>query len=290
MENFGKRLGTHPVVIVQPMKLHKLCALALIFTALGAHAQQVSVSEISDKRTTGKFFAGLDIKLSVVGAGVADSKGLRRIKLDKAIDDTGRNLLREEKFPKTPFDAEVSSPKGDALNLELSLANPSRQAKTLQEVSGFFELHTPQKDPKSVLSFGPLSSLYGKKLALPAALAGKVGIIPVNKTLYEDMRKANASANDGGDLGKALRQIFSSSMDAEALGFVVNGDMNDIVAIEVTDAQGKPLQSQGRFSSGGFTAITFPGGPAPGALIKIYLATPQSLVRVPFQLKAISLP
>lgn len=272
------------------MKQNNFRAIALAFTVCTVHAQQVSVSEISDKRTTGKFFAGLDIKLSVVGAGIADSKGLRRVKLDKAIDDTGRNLLREERFSKTAFDADVISPKGDALDLELSLANPSRQAKTVQEISGYVELHTPQKDAKSILSFGPLSSLYGKKLPLPAALAGKVGIIPVNKALYEEMRKANASANDGGDLVKALRQMFSGTMDPEALGFIVNGDMNDIVAIEVTDAQGKPLQRQGKFSSGGFTAINFSGGPAPSSLIKVYLATPQSLVKIPIQLKAVALP
>jgi hypothetical protein len=253
-------------------------------------AQQVSVSEISDKRTSGKFFAGLELKLSVVGAGIADSKGLRRVKIDKAIDDTGRSLLREEKFSKTPFDGEVVSPRGDAVDFELSLANPSRQAKNLQEVTGYVELHTPQKDAKSVLSFGPLSGLYGKKLPLPASLSSKLGIIPLNKVLYEDMRKANASSNDGGDLVKALKQMFSGSMDAEALGFIVQGDMSDIVAIEVTDALGKPLQRQGRFSTGSFTAINFPGGPPPSALIKVYLATPQSILRIPLQLKTVALP
>ena len=186
--------------MIQMMKLNSLCAIALALTAWTVQAQQVSVSEISDKRTTGKIFAGMEIKLSVVGAGVADSKGLRRVKLDKAIDDTGRNLLREERFLKTAFDAELISPKGDALDLEISLANPSRQAKTVQEISGYVELHTPQKDAKSVLSFGPLGSLYGKKLPFPAALAGKVGIIPVNKTLYEEMRKANASAKGEGKI------------------------------------------------------------------------------------------
>jgi hypothetical protein len=269
-----------------------ICAitLSLGLYVSAANAQQTSVTEISDKRTTGKFFAGLDIKLSVLGAGIADSKGLRRVKIEKAIDDTGRNLLREEKFAKTPFDAEVTSPKGDALDFELSLANPSRQAKTLQEVTGYVELHTPQKDAKSVLSFGPLSGLYGKKLALPSSLAGKLGIIPLNKTLYEDMRKANASSNDGGELVKAFKQMFSGNMDAEALGFIVQGDMSDVVAIEVTDAMGKPLQRQGRFNTGSFTAINFPGGPPPSALIKVYLATPQSILRIPFQLKAVALP
>ena len=274
------------------LNLKHLSAFVLGFCINAAIAQQISVTEISDKRTTGKFFAGLELKLSVLGSGIADSKGLRRIKIEKATDDTGRSLLREERFSKTPFDADVISPKGDALDFELSLANPSRQAKTLQEVTGYVELHTPQKDTKSVLSFGPLSSLYGKKLSLPTSLSNKLGIIPLNKTLYEDMRKANANtnANDGGDFVKTLKQMFSGSMDAESLGFIVQGDMSDIVAIEVTDVSGKTLQRQGRFSSGNFTSINFPGGPPPSAMIKVYLATPQSVARIPIQLKAVALP
>lgn len=272
-------------------------ACALVCASSLAHAQQVSVREVTDKRTTGTFFPGMDIKLSVVGAGLADSKGLRRIKVDKATDDTGRNLVREERFSKTPFDAEVVSPKGDALDFELSLANPSRQAKTLQDVSGYVELHTPHKDPKSVVTLGPLSSLYGKKLPLPGALASKVGMIPVDKTLYDEMRKANASnantnpgGGSGGELVQALRNMFSSSMDADALGFVVQGDTSDIVAVEVIDAQGKVIKHQGRFSSGSFVSLNFPGGVGTQSRLRVYLATPQSLVRIPFQLKGVALP
>ena len=272
--------------------LMSACVLSAILTATAgtASAQQVSVREITDKRTTGTFFPGMDIKLSVVGAGLADSKGLRRVKLDKAIDDTGRNLLREEKFSKTPFDGEVTSPKGDALDFELSLANPSRQAKTLQEVTGYVELHTPQKDPKSVLTFGPLSSLYGKKLPLPGALAAKAGIIPVDKSLYDEMRKSNAANNGGGEIVQALRSMFSFGMEPDALGFVVQGDLTDIVAVEVVDAQGKVLKSQGRSSSGGFVSLNFPGGAGAQSRLRVYLATPQSLVKIPIQLKAVVLP
>jgi hypothetical protein len=269
---------------------YTLAALALAASA--AHGQQVSVTEISDKRTTGKFFAGMEVKLSVVGAGLADSRGLRRVKLDKAVDDTGRNLLREERFPKGPFDGETSAPRGDALDFELSLANPSRQAKTLAEVTGYVELHTPHRDAKSILNFGPLSSLYGKKLPLPAPLATRLGIIPVDKALYEEMKKsAAAPAGSGGELVQALRSLFSGGgMDADAVGFIVQGDLSDVVAIEVTDAQGKALKHQGRFSSGTFTSMTFPGGAGREARIRVYLATPQSVVRIPIQLKGVVLP
>jgi hypothetical protein len=273
-----------------PMRRIGLMALLLAASA-AAGAQQVSVTEISDKRTTGKFFAGLDIKLSVVGPGLADSRGLRRVKLDKAVDDTGRNLLREEKYPRGPFDADGTSPRGDALDIALSLANPARHARTLQEVTGFIELHTPQKDPRSVLTFGPLPSLYGKKLPLPAPYDARLGIIPLDKTLYDEMRKANAaSSGGGGELVQALRSMFGAGMDANAVGFVMQGELSDIVAIELIDAQGKALPHAGRMTTGGFTAVTYPGGPGPQARLRVYLATPQSIARIPLQLKGVVLP
>lgn len=285
-------MGTQKMVSGVAVLMNWLGVLAIALATCGAAlAQQVSVTEISDKRTTGKFFAGLDIKLSVVGPGLADSRGLRRVRLDKAIDDTGRNLLREEKFPRGPFDGEVAAPRGDALDFELSLANPARQARTLQEVTGYVELHTPQKDPKSVLTFGPLPSLYGKKLPLPAPLSSRLGIIPVDKALYDEMRKANAGASGGGgELVQALKSLFGTGMDADAVGFIIQGDLADVLAIEVTDAQGKVLKHAGRMTSGSFTAVTYPGGPGPQARLRVYLATPQSVVRIPIQLKAVVLP
>ena len=77
---------------------------------------------------------------------------------------------------------------------------------------------------------------------------------------------------------------------ADALGFVVQGDTSDIVAVEVIDAQGKVIKHQGRFSSGSFVSLNFPGGVGTQSRLRVYLATPQSLVRIPFQLKGVTLP
>jgi hypothetical protein len=271
--------------------ISKAIALIVCFAAFSSMAQQVSISEISDKRTTGRFFAGLDIKLSVVGGQVADTRGVRRMKLERAVDDTGRNLLREDKFPKTVFDTEIAAPQGDSLDLELSLSNPSRQAKQVLEISGQLELLTPHKDPKSILTFGPLSSLYGKKLALPTSIAKKLSITPMNKAAFDDMRKNNAAqGQDGGELVNLFRQLFSINLDTESLGFLVSGDINDIVAVEVVDAQGKTLKRQSRSSSGSFTSISFAGGPPANGQIRVYLSTPQSVMRIPVQLKGVTLP
>src|ERR1044071_7173892 len=77
-----------------------LLALLCIWTA-NAIAQatdvHVMVNEVSDRRTTGQFFAGSEIKLKLVGDGLADIRGVRRIQISRAADDTGRNLIKEEK-------------------------------------------------------------------------------------------------------------------------------------------------------------------------------------------------
>lgn len=56
----------------------------------------VTVGEISDKRTTGEFFSGLEIKLLVAGGEMAKVKAMR-VTVEKATDDTGKNLLEGKK-------------------------------------------------------------------------------------------------------------------------------------------------------------------------------------------------
>ncbi len=67
----------------------------------------VMVSEVSDRRTTGQFFAGSEIKLKLVGDALGDIRGVRRIQITKAVDDTGRNLVTDDKISSAgPFEFE----------------------------------------------------------------------------------------------------------------------------------------------------------------------------------------
>lgn len=277
------------VINMTHLKSVRFFAASLALACMPTLAQQVNVQEISDKRTTGQFFAGLEVKLALVGAGIPEARGVRRVKIERAVDDTGRNLIKEERFAKTPFDSVDASPSRDTLRVELELANPSRQAKTIQELTGYVELHTPHLDPKSVLTFGPVSGLYGKKLPLPASLNGKLSITPINKAIFDENRKANASGGDG-ELVQAFKQLFSVGMDADTLGFLMQGDVQQVAAVEILDAQGKVLKQQSRSSSGGFVGLSFPGGVGAGAQIRVYLATPKSVTRLPIQMKAVALP
>jgi hypothetical protein len=69
---------------------------------------RVSAGTIEDRRTTGRFFAGLEIELKLTGDDVADAKSAR-IVLKKAVDETGRDILPEQK-PDEDFRSVGSSP------------------------------------------------------------------------------------------------------------------------------------------------------------------------------------
>src|SRR6202008_13065 len=55
----------------------------------------VLAGEIKDSRTTGSFFAGMEVELKLVGDVLVDAKGMR-LNVDTAVDDTGRNLIGEK--------------------------------------------------------------------------------------------------------------------------------------------------------------------------------------------------
>lgn len=79
------------------MVRHLVVALLMLFVAAGAHAgdARLSATEVKDSRSTGQFFNELEIKLALTGDDVAGARGIRTL-VTRAVDDTGRNLLRSD--------------------------------------------------------------------------------------------------------------------------------------------------------------------------------------------------
>lgn len=91
-------------------------SLAAITAPLSAQDLRVSAGTIEDRRTTGQFFGGLEVELKLTGDDLADAKA-SRVLLKKAVDETGRDLLPDEK--KEP-DFSTSGSSG----LKVNLKNP----------------------------------------------------------------------------------------------------------------------------------------------------------------------
>lgn len=265
----------------------------------------VLVTEVSDNRTTGQFFAGAEIKLSLVGDILADVRGVRKIQLTKAVDDTGRNLLKQEEVQTTsPFSFEPNERKAGPIQKSLKFINPSRQASMIKEVSGTIELYAPGKDRKSVVMLKDLMRETGKPLAMPELVKSKVSLTILTKDQFEAIKKdrqasrektsagGNACGNVGEALADAFKQMFSGfmRMDDNDLAFLIKDPDNNLVDLEVQDEKGAPLKRSGRMSSGNTYTISFNEKPGPNTRVAIFLATPASIIKVPLALKDIALP
>ena len=108
-------------------------ALAILAVPLPCTAQNVRVTAgtIEDRRTTGKFFGGLEIELKLTGDDLADARAAR-VLLKKAVDESGHDLLPEQKRDE---DFQKSSGSSGP-NLKVNLKNPARGAGAIKEVAG----------------------------------------------------------------------------------------------------------------------------------------------------------
>lgn len=93
----------------------------------GAADVCVMVGNVTDKRTTGQFFAECEIELRIIGDSVAESLGVRAARIRSAVDDTGRDLKKGDE-EKPSSDAVGKEPKG-GVEKTVSLKNPARSAK-----------------------------------------------------------------------------------------------------------------------------------------------------------------
>jgi hypothetical protein len=264
-----------------------LSATAVIF-ALPAFAEvNVALGDISDKRTTGQFFAGLEINLKLSGPELAEAKGIRTTVKD-ATDDTGKALKKtENRFGGDGFEElqkafgmgfNRGEKKADEFQVKLDFENPTRAAKTIKTLNGTIELLVPAKDPAAVIIAG-VAKDGGKPLENATLKAAGVEF-----TLRQPGKEEKKDSGFG----------FGGSLGANDLGYVIKDPKGKVASVEFFDAAGKKLESNGRMSSGfndsKTVTVSFNAKPPADAVAKIYVVTEKSVVTVPIALKDIALP
>lgn len=246
----------------------KLLAALFLATSLSAFAEvKVTVGEISDKRTTGQFFSGLEIALKVSGPELAECKGMRVVVKD-AKDDAGKAVKPEEdRFNEGGFDAPQKAfgggfgeQKKDEFQLKMNFENPLRSAKTIT-IDGAVELLIPAKDPAGVVS---------------AVIAKEAG-----KALENEALKG---------AGVAITMKAAKGND---VGYTISDPNKKVASVEFFSGD-KALESNGRMSSGfggkKDVTITLRDKAPADVTAKIYLVTSKSVVTVPVKLQAVALP
>src|SRR4051812_40103635 len=119
-----------------------IAVMALTRVLFAQDNVQVALGDVKDTRTTGTFFAGLEIQLKVIGDALEDASSVRAV-VKSCTDDTGRDLIDPEKNERD-F-TKVHS--GTNTTLPLKLKNPARKSVSIPQLSGELELFVPKKDP-----------------------------------------------------------------------------------------------------------------------------------------------
>jgi hypothetical protein len=264
---------------------------------------RVSAGTIEDRRTTGRFFAGLEVELKLTGDDLADAKSAR-VLLKKAVDETGRDLLPEKKS-----DEDFRSFQGS--DLKLSLKNPARNSSAIREISGQLELYVPTRDPASTVTIDRVTSKMDRSVESPALKAQKISLRVVSPKAHraaakkreaefdkemekhkEEMKK-EAGDDKSAEALMALMKGFSGMMNEVGDNDLIvefEDEQKKILDMSVVDSKGDSISSNGSMSSGGLKIIQFGQKLPPDAKLKVLLQTKKSIVAAPFSLTNVPLP
>lgn len=273
----------------------------------------VSLGDVTDSRTTGKFFKYLRIEIEVSGQALETVFGSSKPVITAAVDDTGRSLVKAEKT-NSPllWTIERNNDKKTSTKTHVDLLNPARRATSFM-VTGYIDIFDPAKAPGSVHTVSNFLNLVGtSRLSQQLAKPG-LEIAVLTKPVADQMRKKQAldkqklSAAKSETASRLLEEAFVKMfkdlfsgffmMSDNDLLFIIKDPNNYLAYIEVVDANGAPIKTHGRSLSqdgenGGTYRYTVGfDKPLPKtAQLKIYYATAKSLTQIPFRFESNPLP
>lgn len=265
---------------------------------------RVSVVSLGDVRGSDSS-SRLEIELELSDFPAAEVAAAR-LHVRRAVDDTGRDLVREDdrKSPLEPLRQGRSAgpdEKPAPAVVQLKLRNPARKAKTVAEISGDVELYIPGRDPNAVATIPNISAWAGKRLESPPLSASGVSIAMLTEEQLEAEKKRQAEkrkeeARKRGALGEMLESMASAFAQAfftpEAGDVVLMVDDPDgrVVQMALLNAAGED-QTNGRMQQQGLTVLSSSRrGPGPDWSLEVRLKTPKSEERRSFTLKDVPLP
>lgn len=291
-------------------------ALFLIVILASVSLAQVRVmpADVKETRRTDGFFNKLEIELRLIGDALEQAKGIR-VLVDKAVDETGKNLINEEK---REIEFKELDSDGQNKKIDIELKNAARRAEVVTEISGSLEIFTPQKDPRSTITLPGIMKTTGKPLVNPLLKASGIEIIVWTREQYESRRKAEeekikkefeerrkkASQEEqkeefGDALADGLMKIFGglfsslSEIGENGIALQINDPQSKLISIEFETADGKAIKRQSRMTMGSQpqTQIYEFEEKLPDTVrIKAYQLTPRALTKIPFKLTNVPLP
>jgi hypothetical protein len=283
----------------------------LFLAALGAAAPaappkiQVTIESVLDQRTTRDFPRGeLSITFALSGDDAAAVQQAR-VRLTKAADDTGRNLLPASSGSPQGSDRWQEGREAAAPKPKVDLATPSRKAKTLTALEGTLEVYLPSRDPAGTVRIENILAKVDKPLTVPALARGGIQLQVLSKAGLEK-EKERAEAKKKADAAKKKDKTDGLDEMADAIVrlferlFMTAGDNDLILKVEdpgkkifsfdLVAADGSPVRSFGTMDLEAYRIVRMFEPIPPTASLQVRLRTPKSFGEIPFSLVGVQLP
>jgi hypothetical protein len=314
-----------------------LACLATVASGVEPAAQQTPPAELSlpqapqvdslqAYRTRSETECRLTLWLNIGLAWSGDDNPRVHCHVAKAVDDTGADLLREP--PARPLYAVSSgfgwgdSPsvfqRGQTPMFDVKL--PSRQAQTIQELSGMTEVFYPNRDPDASILVKDFVGQNRLEVTHPLLTAGgaKVTIASDDefnavwkkaeheRTLAAKREKANKAHDENNpaqNMLDAVAEGFATAIfapdDQNSSSFnvaIFRDDPNDrIVDVEFLNGESAPFTAEQGWESGtidgkSYVRYHFQNRLPTTTTLRIVVATSKNTEQVPFTVKDIQLP
>ena len=275
-----------------------LCAVISVpIYAQNTTSLHAVVGDVTDNRTTGAFNAECKVELKFTGDAAADAASVREVRVTRAVDETGRDLVLKEK---DPFGNSGFGSHSGALRAEIKLRNPSRNASVIKLVEGEVELFSPTESNGGILVIKDILKHPAEPIQNPVLKKFGIEIIYLTKESYDAKKKeieAQNKSNAGGAVGEAFGDLFKgmftgmmSSDSQNSLKLYIKDPDKRVIDFELQDSAGKALKTRSSWAMNGMHDQGLAAPAPPDAQLLIHLATPEATKSFPFKLENIPLP
>jgi len=290
-------------IIRNPLAIKSLLIfISMLTVKANSEPIHVDVAEVTDTRSTGQFYGGCEIDLQITGQEVANSFGIKDVKIVNAIDNLGRDLTREDESNDLLF-FRANKDGSDTLSKKIKIKNPSRSATLISTIEGSVELFQPSIENGGKIIVENYMKEPGVLIKEDLLRKYYLELMFLTKEIYEQKKAIykNAQKNEidkirdvvGDPFVELFKGYFGSSLmdEGNSLKFYVRDQHNKLVDLQFLDENDKLIEIWGRSSMGKLRTYSFKNLlPSENSKLVIYLATDKSVENIKFKIDDIPLP
>ena len=265
--------------------------------SLNRSRDAVTFGELRAIRSPFEGLSRLEVDLNLPGDMSAASQGIR-CRIERAVTDIGEDV-RIARDTVRPF---------DAFGLSVQLKLPARKARVLRELSGVLEVFCPARDAQSTVRITGFARKARTVVSHPSltVIGATVSVMSMPELEAVRQRQSPLPSQDdivAAELRERLREVMLGTLTPAAAGkhgiaLLFNDPTRRIVSVGVSGRSGDlcatgPNESGAIRLDGGirqYTIYRFSERLQDDAVLQMYVATPKSVVTVPFSFSNIPLP